>query len=66
MNDDDLRGGYVRCKECGQPLRATRAVGLRQMWPMHFFCAQDRQDDEGAGAHAVAGFFVPLMEGVTK
>lgn len=51
-----LKGGYVECKECGEPLRATRAVGLRGMWPMHLSCAVDRQDDEGPGAHAVAGF----------
>lgn len=57
---DDLRGGYVRCLECGDPLRATRAVGLGHLWPMHFFCAIDRQDDEGAGAHAVAGLLTHL------
>lgn len=54
MTNGELRGGYVRCKECGDALRATRAVGLRDQWPMHLFCAQDRQDDEGAGGHAVA------------
>lgn len=51
---DDLRGGYVRCSECGDPLRATRAVGSAAHWPMHLFCAVDRQDEEGAGAHAIA------------
>lgn len=62
MSDDDLPGGYVRCNECGGGVRATRAVGLRHMWPMHLGCAMDRQDEEGAGAHAVAGFFTPLMD----
>lgn len=62
----DLRGGYVRCNECGEPLRATRAVGLKQMWPMHLMCAVDRQDDEGAGAHAVAGFLNTLFWESTK
>lgn len=57
---DDLRGGYVRCKECGDALRATRAVGLKDQWPMHLFCAEDRQDDEGAGGHAIAGKFHEL------
>lgn len=58
---DGLRGGYVACNECGQPLRATRAVGLRHMWPMHLFCAVDRQDEDGAGAHAIAGFLNALV-----
>lgn len=57
---DQLRGGYVLCKECREPLRATRATGRGQTWPMHLFCAVDRQDDEGAGAHAVAGFLTAL------
>lgn len=56
QSNDTLRGGYVRCRECGGPLRASFAVGLRHMWPMHLFCAADRQDAEGAGAHATAGF----------
>jgi hypothetical protein len=55
-SDEGLRGGYVRCTECGEGLRATRAVGFGDLWPMHKFCAQDRQDDEGAGAHAIAGW----------
>lgn len=59
---DDLRGGYVRCKECGEALRATRAVGLRDQWPMHLFCANDRQDDEGAGGHAIAAKFMELED----
>lgn len=63
MSDDTLPGGYVRCKECGEAVRATQAVGLRHMWPMHRGCAMDRQDAEGAGAHAVAGFFTPLTDG---
>ena len=54
MTELRLRGGHVLCRECGTPLRATRAVGLRGMWPMHLCCAIDRQDEEGAGAHAVA------------
>lgn len=59
-SDDTLRGGYVRCTECNQPLRATRAAGLRHLWPMHLFCAIERQDDEGAGAHAIAGFITHM------
>lgn len=61
-----LRGGYVLCRECGQPLRATRAVGLSGTWPMHLLCAVDRQDDEGAGAHAVAGFLNHLIWSAPK